>query len=130
MAFLPAARALAQLAAGRADGTYERRLAGFARPHLVILDDFGLKPLRSPGPEDLYELVAERYEKGSMIITSNRAFAEWPDLFGEPLLASAALDRLAHDAHQILITGESYRTRATRRRAAEKKGGNEARADG
>lgn len=63
-----------------------------------------------------------------MIITSNRAFAEWPELFGEPLLASAALDRLAHDAHQIVITGESYCTRATRRRAAERKGGNEARA--
>jgi DNA replication protein DnaC len=128
--FLPAARALAQLAAGRADGTYERRLAGFARPHLVILDDFGLKPLRPPGPEDLYEIVAERYEKGSMIITSNRAFAEWPELFGEPLLASAALDRLGHDAHQVVITGESYRTRATRRRATEKNGVNEARAEG
>jgi DNA replication protein DnaC len=119
--FMPAARALAQLAAGRADGTYERRLAGFARPHLLILDDFGLKPLRPPAPEDLYEIVAERYEKGSVILTSNRAFAEWPELLGEPLLASAALDRLAHDAHQVLITGESYRTRATRRRTAEKK---------
>ncbi len=128
--FMPAARALAQLAAGRADGTYERRLAGFARPQLLILDDFGLKPLRPPAPEDLYEIVAERYEKGSMIVTSNRAFAEWPELLGEPLLASAALDRLAHDAHQVVITGESYRTRATRRRTAEKKGGNEARAEG
>ena len=60
--FMPAARALAQLAAGRADGTYERRLASFARPHLLILDDFGLKPLRAPAPEDLYEIVGERYE--------------------------------------------------------------------
>ena len=77
---MPAARALAQLAAGRADGTYERRLASFARPHLLILDDFGLKPLRAPAPEDLYEIVAERYEKGSVIITSNRAFAEWPEV--------------------------------------------------
>ena len=119
--FLTAARALAQLAAGRADGTFERRLAALARPQLLILDDFGLKPLRPPAPEDLYELIAERYEKGSIIITSNRAFPEWPDLFGEPLLASAALDRLGHDAHQIAITGESYRTRATRRRSAEKK---------
>jgi hypothetical protein len=64
-----------------------------------------------------------------MIITSNRAFPEWPEVFGEPLLASAAPDRLAHDAHQIAITGESYRTRATRKRSAERKGGNEARAD-
>ncbi len=64
-----------------------------------------------------------------MIITSNRAFPEWPEVFGEPLLASAALDRLAHDAHQIAITGDSYRTRATRKRTAEKRGGNEARAE-
>jgi len=125
---MPAARALAQLAAGRADGTYERRLASFARAHVLILDDFGLKPLRPPAPEDLYEIVAERYEKGSIVVTSNRAFAEWPELFGEPLLASAALDRLAHDAHQIVIAGESYRTRATRKRAAERK--DEARAEG
>ena len=64
-----------------------------------------------------------------MIITSNRAFAEWPELFGEPLLASAALDRLAHDAHQIVITGESYRTRATRKRAAERRSGSERKAE-
>jgi DNA replication protein DnaC len=124
--FMPAARALAQLVAGRADGSYERRLAALTRPQLLILDDFGLKPLRGPEPEDLYEMIAERYEKGSIIITSNRAFGEWPDIFGAPLLASAALDRLAHDAHQLMITGDSYRTRATRRRAAEKKAGNEA----
>jgi DNA replication protein DnaC len=119
--FLPASRALAQLAAGRADNSYERRLAALVRPDLLILDDFGLKPLRPPAPEDLYEIIAERYEKGSIIITANRAFSEWPDLFGEPLLASAALDRLAHDAHQIVITGESYRTRATRKRTAERR---------
>jgi DNA replication protein DnaC len=64
-----------------------------------------------------------------MIISSNRAFAEWAELFGEPLLASAALDRLAHDAHQIVIIGESYRTRVTRKRAVEKKGGDDARGD-
>jgi DNA replication protein DnaC len=128
--FMTASRALAHLAAGRADGTYDRRLMGLIRPQLLILDDFGLKPLRPPAPEDLYEIIAGRYEKGSIIITSNRAFPEWPEIFAEPLLASAALDRLAHDAHQIAITGESYRTRATRRRSAEKRGGNQAAAEG
>jgi DNA replication protein DnaC len=120
--FMSTSRALAQLNAGRADGTYERRLAALARPSLLILDDFGLKPLRAPGPEDLYDLIAERYEKGSIVITSNRAFAEWPEVFGEPLLASAALDRLGHDAHQVVITGDSYRTRSTKRRTAERAG--------
>jgi DNA replication protein DnaC len=128
--FMTAARALAMLNAGRADGSYDRRLLALVRPHLLILDDFGLKPLRPPGPEDLYEIIAGRYERGSIIITSNRAFPEWPDLFGEPLLASAALDRLGHDAHQIVITGESYRTRATRRRVAERRQSNGAIAEG
>lgn len=117
---LPAARALAQLAAGRADGSYDRRLAALAKADLLILDDFGLKPMRAPAPEDFYDVVAARYETGSTVITSNRDFSEWPELLGEPLLATAALDRLGHDAHQIVITGDSYRTRATKRRTSEK----------
>lgn len=128
--FLTASRALAMLYAGRADGSYERRLALLVRADLLILDDFGLKgPLGRPGAEDLYEIIAGRYEKGSIIVTSNRSFAEWPEVFGEPLLASAALDRLAHDAHQILLTGDSYRTRATRRRTADKRHAGEAQVD-
>src|SRR5207245_4236945 len=51
---------------------------------LLVLDDFGLKPLRAPGPEDLYDVINERYERGSILLTSNRDRAEWPDLFGEP----------------------------------------------
>jgi DNA replication protein DnaC len=113
--FTSASRMLAHLHGGRADGTYERRLAGYLRPDLLIVDDFGLKALVPPAPEDLYEIVNERYERGSLIITSNRAFAEWPDLFHSPLLASAALDRLAHNAHQLVITGDSYRAKGLRR---------------
>lgn len=113
--FTNTSRLLAHLNGGRADGTYDRRLLTYVRPDLLILDDFGLKPLHSPGPEDLYEVVNERYEKGSLIVTSNRAFSEWPDLFQSPLLASAALDRLADHAHQIVITGDSYRAKGRRR---------------
>lgn len=113
--FTAASRMLAHLNGGRADGTYDRRLLAYARPDLLILDDFGLKPLHPPAPEDLYEVINERYERGSLIVTSNRAFSEWPDLFQSPLLASAALDRLAHNAHQIVITGDSYRAKGKRR---------------
>jgi len=113
--FIATSRMLAHLNGGRADGTYERRLASYVRADLLILDDFGLKPLTGPGPEDLYEVINERYEKGSLIVTSNRAFAEWPELFANPLLASAALDRLAHNAHQIVITGDSFRAKGRRR---------------
>lgn len=99
-----------QLNGGRADGTYARRLAQILRPDLLILDDFGLKPLSVPGPEDLYDIIAERYEQGSILVTSNRAPAEWPDVFGNPLLASAGLDRLTHHAEVLVITGRSFRT--------------------
>jgi DNA replication protein DnaC len=94
---------------GRADGTWEKRLAAYLRPDLLVLDDFGLKPLTAPMPSDLYDVVNERYEVGSIVVTSNRAPSEWPDLFGDPLLASAGLDRLAHQAEVLVITGKSYR---------------------
>jgi len=102
---------LRHLHAGRADDTFERRLAGYVRPDLLVIDDFGLKPLASPGPEDLYDVINERYEKGSILITSNRAPAEWATWFADPLLASAGLDRLVHNAHVLVITGPSYRVR-------------------
>ena len=100
---------------GRAVGSVERRLALYLRPDLLILDDFGLKPLQSPAPEDLYDVINERYERGSIVLTSNRAPAEWPDLFGNPLLASAGLDRLAHHAETVVITGASFRAQGRRR---------------
>jgi DNA replication protein DnaC len=105
---------LQHLNGGRADGSFERRLAFYVRPDLLILDDFGLKPLLPPGPEDLYDVIAERYERGSMMLTSNRAPTEWPELFGNPLLASAGLDRLAHHAETVVITGRSFRAQGRR----------------
>ena len=113
--FVSAARMLGHLHGGRADGTYERRLLSYTRADLLILDDFGLKPLPPAGPEDFYEVINERYEHGALIVTSNRAFTEWPELFQSPLLASATLDRIAHHAHQIVITGDSFRASGRRR---------------
>lgn len=109
--FTSAAKMLHHLNGGRADGTYDRRLQSFVRPGLLILDDFGLKPLRPPAPEDFYDVINERYERGATIVTSNRALNEWPQLFGDPLLASAGLDRLFHNAHVLVITGDSFRAR-------------------
>jgi DNA replication protein DnaC len=99
---------LQHLNGGRADGSWERRLNVYLRPDLLILDDFGLKPLQPPSPEDLYDVINERYERGSILLTSNRAPAEWPDLFRDPLLASAGLDRLLHRAEVVLIRGTSF----------------------
>ena len=109
--FTTAHKMLRQLQAGRADNSYEKRLALYVRPDLLVMDDFGLKPLTSPGPEDLYDVINERYEKGAMLLTSNRAPSEWATWFADPLLASAGLDRLAHNAHVVVITGPSYRAR-------------------
>jgi DNA replication protein DnaC len=109
--YMPCARMLGGLAAGRSDGSYDRRLQALLRPDLLVLDDFGLKPLRDPAHEDMYDIINERYEKGSILITSNRALAEFPTLFGDPLLASAGLDRLLHDAHVIVANGPSYRAK-------------------
>lgn len=99
-----------QLREARADRSLDRCLLRFTGPDLLILDDLGLRPLRDQEPEDLYEIVRHRYERGAMIITSNRAIPEWYPLFGDPLLASAAMDRLLHHAHVIELTGRSYRT--------------------
>lgn len=109
--FVSTHKMLTHLNGGRADGSYDKRLQTYLRPDLLILDDFGLRPLGSPGSEDLLDVILERYERGSILITSNRAPGEWSNLFGDPLMASAALDRLAENAQILIITGASYRAR-------------------
>lgn len=113
--FMNTHKMLQHLNGGRADGTFDQRLQRYLRPDLLVLDDFGLKPLTPPGPEDLYDIINERYEKGSIMLTSNRAPAEWPDLFGDPLLASAGIDRLAHHAEVVVVTGNSFRAQGRKR---------------
>lgn len=100
---------LRHLHAGRADGSTDQRLQRYLAPDLLVIDDFGLKPLPPSGPVDLYDVINGRYEKGSIVVTSNRAPTEWPELFGDPLLANAGLDRLGHRANVLLITGRSFR---------------------
>jgi DNA replication protein DnaC len=98
------------LNAARATGTYERKLAQLARVPLLILDDFGLKPLRAPADEDLHDLIAERYERAATIVTSNLDFDEWDQAFvTNQLLASATLDRLRHNAYCLELEGPSFR---------------------
>ena len=84
-------------------------MASYLKPQLLVIDDFGLKPLPPMGAADLYDVIAGRYERSSIVLTSDRAPSEWPELFGDPLLASAGLDRLADRASVVTITGASYR---------------------
>jgi DNA replication protein DnaC len=110
-------RLLKDLHAARASGAHPRLLAKVLKVDLLILDDFGLYPLSPQGAQDLYEIISERYERGSMIITSNRAFEEWAEAFNNDLLASAALDRLTHHTHTLIIRGDSYRQQSRRKEA-------------
>lgn len=112
--FTNAHKMLRHIQAGRADNTADKRLAGYCRADLLVIDDFGLKPLTPANAEDLYDVIDERYNRGAILLTSNRAPAEWAAWFGNPLLASAGLDRLAHNAHVIVMTGPSYRARGRR----------------
>jgi DNA replication protein DnaC len=107
--YTSAHRMLAQLRAARADQTYDKKLLRFTSPDLLIVDDLGLRPLDGDEPIDLYEIIRARYERGSMIVTSNRALEEWHPLFLDDLMASAAMDRLLHHSHAVVLEGHSFR---------------------
>jgi len=100
---------LTMLRAARADATYDRKLLRFTSPDLLVVDDLGLRPLSYDEPLDLYEIIRQRYQHGATIITSNRDVEEWHPLFGDALLASAAMDRLLHNAHVVVMDGDTYR---------------------
>jgi DNA replication protein DnaC len=107
--YIAAQDLLKQLRAARADGSYDRRLLRFTGPDLLIVDDLGLRPLVGEEAIDLYEIIRHRYEHAATVLTSNRAVEELPALFGDALLASAAMDRLLHGAHVLVLDGDSYR---------------------
>src|SRR5688572_7943252 len=116
--YTSASTMLTALRAARADQSYDRKLLRYTTPELLIVDDVGLRPLRDFEAEDLFEVIRQRYERGATIWTSNRSEAEWYAMFGDELLASAAMDRLLHYATTVEITGESFRNPRARRRAA------------
>ncbi|MCP4609006.1 MAG: ATP-binding protein [Planctomycetes bacterium] len=107
--FTSQTKMLGQLHASKAALSYERKLKAFIKVDLLIIDDFGLKPLQPPQDEDLHAVVAERYEKKSTIVTSNLDFDEWGDAFPNKILAAATLDRLRHGAYRVVLNGKSYR---------------------
>jgi DNA replication protein DnaC len=112
-----------QLRAARGDGSHDRRMLRYATPDLLIIDDLGLRPLAGDEPLDLYEVIRHRHERCSTVLTSNRAVNELGQLFTDPLLASAAMDRLLQNAHIVVMEGDSYRNpppgRRTRRTASK-----------
>lgn len=109
VSFIRIAKMLEYIYSGKADATYQKKLDSFIKPDLLILDDWGMTPFSDIMLNILNEVISERYENGSIIITSNRPFAKWGELFGEPVISSALLDRIFHNAHKIIIQGKSYR---------------------
>jgi DNA replication protein DnaC len=113
---------LAELHQSRADNSTQKVLRGYLGLDLLIIDDFGLRKLTGTGSSDLYEVLVGRHKRASTVVTSNRTVDEWVPLFDDPILAQSALDRLAHNAHQVVMEGDSYRKRqgpAGRNRSAE-----------
>ena len=109
--FCTLADLLAQLARAEREGRLQERIRFFCRPALLIVDEIGYLPVVPGGGNLFFQLVNARYERGAMILTSNRGFAEWGDVFGDPVVATALLDRLLHHAVVVQIEGSSYRLR-------------------
>jgi DNA replication protein DnaC len=100
----------------KATHKYEKKLKSLAKIALLIIDDFGLKPIRPPEDENLHELIAERYEQTSTVITSNLSLKEWQQAFSNQLLGVAMIDRLRQNAYLVLLEGKSYRSPQSKRK--------------
>jgi len=107
--FITHAKLLAQLHAARATNTFERKLQQLARIEVLAIDDFGLRPMRSPQDEDFHDLVDARYERKTTLLTSNLDFDEWGAAFPNKLMGAATLDRLRDAAYRIVLDGETRR---------------------
>lgn len=108
VAFTKTSRLLADLAGGHADRSFETRLARWARPTLLVLDDFAMRDFTLSQADDLYELVCDRSGKPT-IFTANRQASDWYSLFPNPVVAESVLDRVVNSAHHLHMDGRSYR---------------------
>ena len=105
------------LALARGDGRHARLLKSLARVELLILDDWGLAPMTADQRRDLLEILEDRHGRGSTTVTSQLPVEHWHDVIGDPTIADAILDRLVHNAHRLILKGESLRKAA--RQASE-----------
>src|SRR5690348_10977870 len=109
--FTTLADIVGSLAKAEREGLLRERIRFFCRASLLIVDEIGYLPVVQGGGNLFFQLVNARYERGAMILTSNRGFAEWGEVFGDPVVATALLDRLLHHAVVVQIEGSSYRLR-------------------
>lgn len=107
--FTSANALLAALARAESDGQLSDKITFYAKPRLLVIDELGYLPFEKRSAHLFFQLVARRYERGSMLITTNQLIGQWGAVFGDDVLAAAILDRLLHHSHTLLIQGESYR---------------------
>lgn len=113
--FTTATALLASLGKAETEGGLSDKLTEFCKPRLLIIDELGYLPFERRAAHLFFQLVNRRYEKGSLLVTTNQRVSEWGIVFGDEVLATAILDRLLHHSHTLLITGESYRLREKRK---------------
>lgn len=109
--FISCADLILQLKRAHIENRLEQRLKFFAKYKLLIIDEVGFLPLDIESSNLLFQLIAKRYEKNSTIVTTNKPLSRWGEIFGDPVIANAILDRLLHHSHVINIVGRSYRTK-------------------
>lgn len=113
--FVTATALLAALSKAHAESHFGDQLTFFAKPKLLIVDELGYLPLERATANLFFQLVAKRYERGSILLTTNQQVTEWGHVFGDETIAAAILDRLLHHSHTLVIKGESYRLKAKKR---------------
>ena len=113
--FVSATALLAALAKAESEGQLADRLGFYCKPKLLVIDELGYLPFERRSAHLFFQLVSRRYERGSLLITTNQAVTQWGAVFGDEVLAAAILDRLLHHSHALLIQGESYRLKQKRK---------------
>jgi DNA replication protein DnaC len=103
-----------ELAAAQTDSTFLRKLRFFTQPELLVIDELGYLPIDKLGADLLFQVVSQRYERGSIVLTTNRIPKDWDKVFNDATVASAVLDRLAHHSEMLVLEGKSFRTERDR----------------
>ena len=113
--FASAASLITMLTRAQSENRLEERLTALTRPKLLIIDEIGYLPLGPSGANLMFQLIARRYERGAIILTSNQSLSGWGEVFGDPIIATAILDRLLHHSTLLNVKGESYRLKEKRK---------------
>lgn len=109
--FTSVAEMLSTIHMGKADNSYYRKVQFYLKPDLLIMDELGFKKIPGYSADDFFEVIAKRYERGSIIVTTNKTFEQWSEIFADSVLTSAIFDRIAHYSSIVKIKGKSYRTK-------------------